>query len=933
MSQDIFERFKKNRSAPISSNTKVADQIFFQLDFDDSGAFLNVVDKKGRALEADYQQFSGVSRSILRSINNITEKSAFRIDWDYAASGRVYLHEHDYLLEQLRQSDCFVDTALKPLRFETQQGVMQIAIEDKNEKQYESKIVAFLQGQLLENFKPVNENYVLHDDTIIEVQPLGGNFLNLPYFQTLIKKDDVGKYFSLLFSNIDNIKVQFGEYRFVETGEVLNTEPALIFEKIDADDSLYMRLTESLPGIHVDFLEQFDIHKSVEINEIEQIVKVKYIQRLNLDAEVSDMWKQLNRITPKEKGRKKAEAQTLVQQDNLFIIPREIADIFIYSELPHLLEKFKLFGSEKLKAYKINVNPPRLDVKLGHGIDFLEGDANLYFGEDKISLFEAIQQFQKNRYIQLNDGSHAILNESYIKKLQRIFRKKKDGTVQVSFFDLPLVQDLMEERAAETAFSKTREVFEGFNAFADKKIKLPKVKAELRDYQKRGFQWLEYLAENKLGGCLADDMGLGKTLQSITLLSKFYPKEKSPSLIVMPKSLLFNWQRELEKFNPELTFYVYYQQNRDLAEAKKANLILTTYAMMRNDIEQFKEETFFYAILDESQNIKNLQSQTNKAASLLKAKHRLALSGTPIENNLGELYALFRFLNPAMFGTEDMFNQHYLTPIQRNNDLEATQDLRRKIYPFILRRLKKDVLKELPDKIEQTLYIEMSDEQRKFYEQRRQFYKLAIEEQIATKGIENAQFFVFQALNELRQIASIPESKTDGNISSPKVETLMEQLGDAISNGHKILIFVNYLAAIELISEELDKQGIDFVSMSGSTRDRQSLVDRFQNDPDCKVFLMTLKTGGTGLNLTAADMVFIFDPWWNKAAENQAIDRTHRMGQLRKVIAYKMITQGTIEEKILLLQEKKSELFNNIISSDAASVKSFSSDDIKFILG
>ncbi len=932
MSQDIFEIFRRNRNVQ-TSNSKATDEVFFQLDFDQVGAFITVSDKKGKAIEVDYQQFSGADRSILRSISNINERSAFRIDWEYDDAKKVYLHEHDYLVEQLRHSKNFVDTKMQPYRFATQGGVMQIAVEEKNEKLYQAKVVVLSQGQLLQDFRPLNENYVIVESQIIEVQPLGGSFQHLPQFETDVKKEDIGKYFSLLFSFIDNIKVQFEDYRFVESEEVLATEPALIFEKIDADDSLYMRVTESLPAFHVDFLEQFDIHKASEINELERIVKTKYIQRLNLDAEVKEIEKQLNRVVPKEKGKKKAGADELVLQDNLFIIPRHIADGFIYTELPHLLEKFKLFGAEKLKSYKININPPRLDTRLGHGIDFLEGEVDLYFGEEKISLFDAIQQFQKNRYVQLNDGSHAILNESYLKRLQRIFRKKKDGKVQVSFFDLPLVQEMLDERTAETAFVKTRAVFEGFNKLKDEKIKLPKVKAELRDYQKRGFQWLEYLQEQKLGGCLADDMGLGKTLQTITLLSKFYPKEKSPTLIVMPKSLLFNWQRELDKFNPNLTYYVYYQQDRDLAEAKKANLILTTYAMVRNDIEQFKDESFFYVVLDESQNIKNLQSQTNKAVTLLKSKNRLALSGTPIENNLSELYALFRFLNPAMFGTEDTFNQHYLTPIQKHNDLEATQDLRRKIYPFILRRLKKDVLTELPDKIEQTLYVEMSEPQRKFYEQRRQFYKVAIEEQIASKGVENAQFFVFQALNELRQIASVPESKTDGAIASPKIEVLSEQITDAIANGHKALVFVNYLAAIELIGEELEKQGIDFVSMSGSTRDRQSLVDRFQNDPDCKVFLMTLKTGGTGLNLTAADIVFIFDPWWNKAAENQAIDRSHRMGQTRKVLSYKMIAEGTIEEKILLLQEKKSELFNNIISSDAASVKSLSAADIKFILG
>ena len=327
-----------------------------------------------------------------------------------------------------------------------------------------------------------------------------------------------------------------------------------------------------------------------------------------------------------------------------------------------------------------------------------------------------------------------------------------------------------------------------------------------------------------------------------------------------------------------------------------------------------------------------MQSQTSRAALLLKSQHKLALSGTPIENNLGELYSLFRFLNPAMFGSAQNFNDNYLIPIQKNRDTDAILELRKKIYPFILRRLKSEVLTELPDKIEQTLYVEMSEPQAKLYEQRRLFYQEAIKQQITTSSIEKSQFFIFQAFNELRQIASLPETKSDGKISSPKLELLTEQMTDAIANGHKVLVFVNYLAAIELIEGVLENAGIDFVSMTGSTRDRQKLVDRFQNDTNCKAFVMTLKTGGTGLNLTAADMVFIFDPWWNVAAESQAIDRTHRIGQTRKVTSYKLIAQNTIEEKILLLQEKKKQLFDDIISADAASVKSLSEDDINYLL-
>jgi SNF2 family DNA or RNA helicase len=519
-----------------------------------------------------------------------------------------------------------------------------------------------------------------------------------------------------------------------------------------------------------------------------------------------------------------------------------------------------------------------------------------------------------------------------MQKLQRLFKKKKEN-VQISFFDLPLIEDLIDDKINNSSFVKSKEIFEGFNTLQNNTVKLPKLNATLRPYQQQGFHWLSYLHKQSLGGCLADDMGLGKTLQTICLLASIYPAQKKPTLIVMPKSLLFNWEKELEKFAPKLTFYTYYSAQRNMEDAVKKQLILTTYSTLRIDIEKLKETDFYYIILDESQNIKNMLAQTSKAVMLMQSKHRLALSGTPIENNLGELYSLFRFLNPSMFGSMDNFNQYYGSPIQKYNDKEVTAELRKKIYPFILRRLKKDVLKELPDKIEQVLYVEMSDAQKKLYEQRRMFYKEAIEQQVAIKGIQQAQFFVFQALNELRQIASTPEGFSNGKIASAKIELLMEQLLDALANNHKVLVFVNFLNALELIGEKLEEQGIDYISMSGSTKNRQQLVERFQNDTSCKVFLLTLKTGGTGLNLTAADMVFIFDPWWNKAAESQAIDRTHRMGQDKTVLSYKMITQGTIEEKILLLQEKKAEIFNSIISADSASLKSISEADIQFMLG
>ena len=445
---------------------------------------------------------------------------------------------------------------------------------------------------------------------------------------------------------------------------------------------------------------------------------------------------------------------------------------------------------------------------------------------------------------------------------------------------------------------------------------------------------MKYLYDNKFGGCLADDMGLGKTVQAITLLSYIYPKSKTPSLIVMPRSLLNNWEKELDKFNPNLSYYRYHGTERSPKELRKHNMILTTYAIVRNDIEKLKEVTFDTIILDESQNIKNMDSKISKAVMLLEGKHKFALSGTPIENSLSELYSLFRFINAGMFSTTKSFKQDYAVPIQTENNEDVARVLRAKISPFLLRRLKSDVLTELPAKQEQVIYVDMDDSHKKFYEQKRDYYKKILDTQIATHGINQSKFVILQAFNELRQIASAPELKSEkSDIVSSKVEQLFEMLEDIVANGHKVLIFANFLGSLDLIASKAESMGIEYLMMTGSTRDRESLVEKFQNDKKHSLFLMTLKVGGVGLNLTKADYVFIFDPWWNKSAENQAIDRVHRIGQKNRVFAYKMITKGTIEEKILELQMQKQDMTDMVISGDEGGLKQLTSTDLDYILG
>lgn len=930
---DFFQHFRKNNPVR-SQQTAKSTAVFFQILEDQHGAYVSVVDKAGKALEVSYLNYNGPIRNTLRSLDQIQQKNSFIVDWE-KPSEYIYLNDYQYLLPQLSQCDNIVDSDFQPLSFESEEGALKLILQTQKgeeEKQYSSQIVVQNQSEKVTDFTVLSEEAILLNEqgVILTIPPLGPNFNQIKYFNTTIKEKNLALFLSLLYSYHDNIQVQFEDYQLQASSQTIKAQASLIFEKVDEDNALYMRLAQVLPDFPVDTLETFDLYRYASINELERQIEIRFIEQIPIYQIATQLHKQI--MPRKKRGQAVNISSNLFQEDNLFILPSDLAGHFIYQTLPTLLGEFQIFGAEKLKSYRVKAAHPTLSVNLSHGIDFLEGDATLDFEGEKINLFEALEQFRKQRYIKLSDGSHALVNESYIRRLERIF-SKKGKKVQLSFFDLPLVDDLLADQLQESVFKKSRAIFEGFNQLASKRTKLPTVKAELRPYQKQGFKWLHYLHSQQLGGCLADDMGLGKTLQAITLLATIYPKEKKPTLIVMPRSLLFNWKQEVAKFAPQLGTFTFYGQQRNWKEAQKYPLILTTYGVMRSEIEHLKEVSFHYVILDESQNIKNIQAQTTKAAMLLQAKHRLALSGTPIENNLSELYSLFRFLNPAMFGSLRQFNENYLQPIQKDNDQDAIRELRKKIYPFILRRLKKDVLKDLPQKVEQIMYVEMSAKQKKLYGERRQFYQMAIQQQIATQGLQQSRFFIFQALNELRQIASIPENLSEGKITSPKRELLEEQLADTIANGHKALIFVNYLNAIELISEQLEELGVDFVSMSGSTRNREVLVDRFQNDPSCKVFLMTLKTGGTGLNLTAADTVFIFDPWWNAAAENQAIDRAHRIGQRNTVMAYKFITKDTIEEKIILLQQKKKELFDSIISTDSAALKSLSEEDINYILG
>ncbi len=914
-----------------SSTASYSETFYFQLRQNQDGeSELHTVSEKNAPVTPDYRAYSGPKRDLLKTLAAIKESASAALDWgaDGTLTDNFPLRQHPALLGLMARCDNTVDTDLKPIRFESTEATLALLVEPTADaSEFESRYTLQYpsRGTIpLASPEFITDSYLREGSTLHRLAPQ----TRAPQFASLfsgrVPHSLIDSFLTLFVSNCPAIPIRFQGYTYV-TGDPIPAVPALVFREVDADSTLHLNISEKLPNLPIDFVRDYEISRIAHLDPDNHVLRVSEVTFETAHKVRAELLKQLARLSRSLK----TESSFLVEEYGEYFLGADLARNFLTQQLASIAGQFALFGAEKLKKYKITHSKPKLRLSLGSGIDFLEGNGEIEIDGENIPLLDALQQYRKNAYIQLSDGNQAVLDPSYIAQLERIFKKRKNG-LRISFFDLPLIEELMEDSAA-AQLPPSRSIFQGFNTLQDRRAPLPRFQGQLRPYQNAGVKWLDYLHEHKLGGCLADDMGLGKTVQAIALLTGIYPKAKSPTLIAMPRSLLFNWARELATFAPSLKAHIHYATGRDWEQARQNQIILTTYGTLRSDVAAIAQTQLHAVILDESQAIKNLQTQTAQAALALKAKFRLALSGTPVENNLGELYTLFRFLNPAMFNSQAEFERDYATPIQKQNDTEAAHELRKKTYPFILRRLKGDVLKDLPPKVEQILYVEMGKEQKAHYEQRRRFYQDIIRGEIKKHGVAKSQFVILEAMLELRQIASVPESKTDGRIVSAKRERLIDALEEAVANGRKCLVFSNFLAGIELAGEALNERSIPYVSMTGTTSNREALVERFQNDNTVKAFVMTLKTGGVGLNLTAADTVFILDPWWNTSAESQAVDRAHRIGQLNTVFTYRLIARDTIEEKIMLLQQQKKDIVDQIVTADSGAFKSLTETDIDLL--
>jgi hypothetical protein len=599
-----------------------------------------------------------------------------------------------------------------------------------------------------------------------------------------------------------------------------------------------------------------------------------------------------------------------------------------------------ILGFNELRHNSLNQHRAQVQVRVRSTTDWFETEVNVQFGKQKASLRALNRALrQRSRYVQLDDGTRGILPEQWLERLAAYLQAgeivaERIRTPKIGF---AAVAELYEPAAlspeARADIAELRRAAAGFRGIVP--VAPPAgLRATLRAYQQQGLNWLCFLDSFNFGGCLADDMGLGKTLQVLAFLLLQREQGRGASLVVVPTSLVFNWQAEAARFAPELRVLVLHGSRRPGARAfDEADLVLTTYGTLLADISWLRHYRFNYAVLDEAQAIKNPDSQRYRAARLLQARNRLVLSGTPLENHTHDLYGQLSFACPGLLGGRQHFREQYAVPIDEFGDQKKAKALQRRIQPFVLRRTKAQVAAELPDKTEMVLYCEMGTEQRRVYEAVKQDFRAKLLGQHEDNLLKN-HMHVLQGLTKLRQICDSPALLRDEAgyaDNSAKLDALLEEIRNRAPQ-HKILVFSQFVGMLELIRARLDAHGLPYAYLTGQTRNREAAVQHFQQEDAVRVFLISLKAGGVGLNLTAADYVYLVDPWWNPAVENQAIDRSHRLGQTSKVVAVRLICPDTLEERMLQLQESKRELAQQLIKTDAAFVKTLSRDDLLALL-
>jgi SNF2 family DNA or RNA helicase len=607
------------------------------------------------------------------------------------------------------------------------------------------------------------------------------------------------------------------------------------------------------------------------------------------------------------------------------------------SKLPAAWERFI---PTDLSGVQVRKSAVSARMRVSSGVDWLNLD--MVFGAEGVVVREDELRAclaQGKKLVQLEDGTYAPIKVdevgAVLERMAEIFAGVGDDK-RVPLSQAGRVQELMRIVSDQNVQTSVKNIFGKLEDLGQiESVAKPRtLRANLRPYQKDGFSWLVFLHNLNAGGILADDMGLGKTVQAIALL--LWAKSKlgrGLNLVVAPTSVVQNWQREIEKFGPGLKTVLWHGSDRhdQKEELEDADIMITSYALLRRDEEFMHSLDFRYVILDEAQHIKNPLSATARCVKRLKSERRLAMSGTPIENRLSEIWSIFDFVSPGLLGSLNQFEEKYGRPIDRG-DAQAAQRLRGTIHPFVLRRTKAEVVQDLPEKIIQEMVVPMSEEQNKLYKQILRQVRESVMSEVEKQGIQKSSIQILAALTRLRQVACDPRLLgLEGNFEeeSGKLNALKEIVSEAAAGGHKVLIFSQFVSMLKIIKEALDAEKISYCYLDGSTKDRQDLVDRFNADESLTVFLISLKAGGTGLNLTGADTVIHFDPWWNPAVEDQATDRAHRIGQTKVVNVYRLVARDSVEEKILQLSDKKRELVANVLSTEDVGLKGMTKADVE----
>lgn len=664
---------------------------------------------------------------------------------------------------------------------------------------------------------------------------------------------------------------------------------------------------------------------------------------VNVSVEKNEDQYIFHRVTRKSEIEKKF-LQTLQKlglpfKDFRVAVPKSEAFSWLNENRVNLLNLGFEVSQPESRDKKYFVGKAVIEVEVKENIDWFDIHAKIRFGDFEIPFKELRKLIVRKKVeFRLPNGEIAIIPEAWLTRYSDLFAlsetEGKNEKPVLRKHHLALVKELEDTNLAKVHISERLRSLNSFTGI--KNYDMPAgFSGELRPYQKAGYNWLRFLNDFRLGGVLADDMGLGKTVQTLTLLQAEKEAGRGTSLLVMPTSLIYNWEMEAAKFTPDLRILTYTgtQRNKDVKRFDKYDLILTSYGITRLDVEAIKNFYFNYIILDESQVIKNPSSNTAQAVRELMSRQKLALTGTPLENTTLDLWSQMSFINPGLLGPQAYFKNEFLIPIEKKGDEARSKRLHTIIKPFMLRRHKSQVATELPEKVENVQYCEMTTSQEEKYEEAKAFYRGRILDLIDKEGIGNSRFMILEGLTKLRQLANHPRmTDTSYTGDSGKFEDITHMLANALTEDHKVLVFSQYVKHLELVKKFLKEQKIDFAYLDGSSTDRKEQVERFNKDPKLKLFLISIKAGGLGLNLTEADYVFILDPWWNPAVEAQAVDRAHRIGQKKKVFTYKFITRNTVEEKILELQKRKLKLTTELVTTEESIMKQLTREDIAQML-